>query len=78
MLASLLTDLDSSSNSVFGFVHDYDYYANLAYSISPYAFSGLASFYSMLWFLVLVLENYFLVWLGMLLRNDLAGCSYNV
>ena len=78
MLAPLLTDLDSTSNSVFGFVHDFDYYANLAYSISPYAFSGLASFYSMLWFLVLVLANYFLVWLGMLLRNDLAGCSYNV
>ena len=78
MLASLLTDLDSSSTSVFGFVHHFDYYANLAYSIPPYAFSGLASFYFMLWFLVLVLESYFLVWLGMLLRNDLAGCSYNI
>jgi len=59
-------------------VHDFDYYANLAYSISSYAFSGLAGFYSMLWFLVLVLEKYFLVWLGMLLRNNLPGCSYNI
>jgi len=32
----------------------------------------------MLWFLVLVLANYFLVWLSMLLRNDLASCSYNI